>query len=1185
MVVELLCMILLIALCCAAEAEAPILGMGRRYYFGEGRLDIKYTTELATPHIDWADPYAGGRVSAFVVPSVMEGRTLVELMQRLSMEVDAVTIDPAWDVNKWTMSFGDAYGARSEQDADGSVDYSFVYKYLQEDLEGERQWDVMIMHGILGWGHLPEGVRRAITHRVRQGMGLVIVGPYAGAAPAEEYRQLVPLTLAQGAQEPHALRRGERQARGGAWRAAQSHYITAGVPLETLPGDHLLHRPYRATEGAAVLVASGRDPVVAVKEVGQGRVVAFGYDNYGLAPLVRWESYGEVGDAWWETWYSLLIRSVLWAARKEPTALVESLTLGQKVVSTGRRDPVDVTVRLSGSLPPGARVRWQVRSDGGAVEHQAAADVAGSTAQFQVPVCDLPGDRHLVDVSLVAGDERIDWATTPLTVRPPVRLTAIQARPPAVEKGRRQRISVAFSRALPKDISLTIEVVDNYQRTIAREDDPKLSGDRTNASAGLVTDDLLTHIGWVRATLWQGGRILDRTQTRVALATPPEGRAWDDYEVNLPFYGPHSYYHWMPLLDQQYRRAGMTWLMEPERNFRFSVIARPEGLGVYHYDRKSFDEQRQAYWDTGDRKYLVRKPCLHRDWRQQARRQISRAMKPYLKYRPFHYYIYDEPSLTSYTRSFDFCFSDETLAAFRTWLQSAYGSLAELNKEWGTRYTQWRQVEPPTSEQAQKEGPIPAWADFRRFMDLTFAQAFRYTQEVVDEVDPGALTLVGGTQQPTPFNGTDWWLLSRAFGVLEPYFGIDHFRSFNPDLPLIQACGYGSEGSDLENAIWRRALQGQRGATIFWNYTFHDPDLMLNSQGEAMKRAFGALRGEGVARLLYGSRRDDSRIALLHSQASLYAAWIQDGDIRSGRSDAADRFRNAWQGWQQAIHQLSLHYRWIPYEQLAAGGLSRDDFDVLILPHTLSLSQAELDAIRAFTRAGGLVVGDGQPGSFDEHCKPRRAAPLAGHSGVHLTDAVSEDVDGFAARVRPWLKPLLDKVGVSPPVRAPGASPEVFRYIDGDAQYVGIAEAPAEAHRIELPRSAHVYDIRRRRYLGHTDHVEVPQGNGGVALYALLPRPVNRVTVRVASEAQLGSAVSYEVEADDGAPAFRHVFAVRVYGPDGRLRHMYGTNVEGPSGAACGSFRLAWNDAPGTWRVEAVDAATGVSGEAVVHVR
>jgi hypothetical protein len=647
----------------------------------------------------------------------------------------------------------------------------------------------------------------------------------------------------------------------------------------------------------------------------------------------------------------------------------------------------------------------------------------------------------------------------------------------------------------------------------------------------------------------------------------------------VPFYGPQNYYHWMPLLDEQYRRCGVTWLMEPERNFRFTVLARPGGLGVYHYDRKPFDEQIAAYWQTGDRKYLERNPCFHRDWREAARSQMTGAMTPYLKYRPFHYYIYDEPSLTSYTRAFELCFTPETRAAFRVWLRKQYRSLAALNAEWGTSYSRWEQVEPVTADEARKKNLIPAWMDFRRFMDITFAEALDYTQQVVKELDPGALTLVGGTQMPTPFNGTDWWLMSHAFGILEPYSGIPEFTSFNPDLPIIQACGYQEAGPEFEEELWRRALQGQKGATVFWNYTMLDPDLALNSQGMAMERAFGALRGEGIARLLLGARRDDSRIAILYSQPSLYVAWIQDGDARSGRSQAVERHHRCYFGWQKALRQLGLQYHCISYEELAKQGLDRKRFDLLILPDAAAMSAAEVANVRQFISSGGVVVSEIEPGAWDEHGKKRGAPALTAADGLVIVSASAEG-DDFAVEATPRLREALGQAGIKPPAEVSVGSPQLVRFVDGAAEYVGIEDVPAEACRVDFGREAHIYDVRERRYLGKSDHVESPGGQARVALYALLLEPVREVEVKGVPAAERGSEVEYRVSVNKEARSFRHVFAVHVYGPDGKARHMYGANVEAQKGQAKGSFRLAWNDPVGEWRIVASDAATGITAEA-----
>jgi len=1179
-VFELCVLLFVIALCCAAEADEPLFGMGRRHYLGEGRLDIKYTTELATPHVDWADPYVSGPIKVFAIPSVMEGRTLVELMQRLTMDVDAVTIDPAWDVNKWTMSFGEAYGARAEQAAEGTVDFSFMYKYLEEDLGSDRRWDVMIMHGILGWGHLPEPVRQAILRRVRDGMGLVIVGPFDGP-DGEGLRDLSALIPATDGAAPDpvypAYRRWESPK--GGWSALGEHYITRGVPLETFPADYLGHRKYAPGPEAEVIAAADGDPTIAVRQVGKGRVVAFGYENYGLAPFIRWDAYGEVGDAWWETWYSLFIRAMVWAAGKESPSCLQEVSLDSRLVISQDSAPVQVSARLSGQAPTGAKLDWQVREETGAVVLRGEAPLSGASDGFSVPTSALSGGSYLLDVFLVADGKRVDWAGAPFEVSSPVRLTAVAAAPTVVEEGKPIQVTVELSEPLPAGARVVVELVDNYQRVIARDDAPIFSSDQRVATATLHTDDLLTHIGWARAGLWLGQRMLDRKQVRVDFATPERLRGWDDFEVNIPFYGPQNYYPWMPLLDEQYRKCGVTWLMEPERNFRFTVLARPSGLGIYHYDRKPFDEQMAAYWETGDRKYLQRNPCLHRDWREAARQQMTAAMTPYLKYRPFHYYIYDEPSLTSYTRAFEFCFTPETRAAFRTWLGKQYGSLKALNSEWGATCTRWEQIEPVTADQARENNLIPAWMDFRRFMDITFAEAFAYTQQVVDELDPGALTLIGGTQRPTPFNGTDWWLMSHAFGILEPYSGISEFRSFNPGLPIIQACGYQDAGPEFEEELWRRALQGQKGATVFWNYTMLDPDLALNSQGVAMERAFGALRDEGVARLLLGARRDDSRIAVLYSQPSMYAAWIQDGDVRSGRSEAARRQQRIYSGWQRAVHSLGLQFRSISYEQLAKQGIDRKEFDLLVLPTALAMSDAEVENVRRFIAAGGVVVSDSDAGVCDEHGKQRAAPALTAADGL-LVALLPAETDHLASAAASALQEALDRTGIRPCATVAGTSPEVGRFLDGAAEYVAIEDAPAEAHRVDFAREAHVYDVRERRYLGKVDHVESPAGRPRVALYALLPEAVSEVKVKAPRAAARGAEVEYRASVNTTARSCRHVFAVHVYGPDGKLWHMYGANLDARRGTAGGAFRLAWNDPVGEWRVVASDAASGVAGEA-----
>ena len=50
-------------------------------------------------------------------------------------------------------------------------------------------------------------------------------------------------------------------------------------------------------------------------------------------------------------------------------------------------------------------------------------------------------------------------------------------------------------------------------------------------------------------------------------------REWTDYEVIMPWAGPNSYQPWMPAVDEQFRRAGITTLARPDRNFKLIASA------------------------------------------------------------------------------------------------------------------------------------------------------------------------------------------------------------------------------------------------------------------------------------------------------------------------------------------------------------------------------------------------------------------------------------------------------------------------------------------------------------------------------------------------------------------------------------------------------------------------------------
>ena len=124
--------------------------------------DITYSTEVVTPHVEWATSLPGGPIKSFFIPSVQYGRDMVELMQRLSLQPTTVSIDSSWDISCW--GIGDYYGHEYRGDRD---DFQTVYGYVEKDLTGPAQFEVMVIPGLNGWSRLTRASRDAILSRVQ----------------------------------------------------------------------------------------------------------------------------------------------------------------------------------------------------------------------------------------------------------------------------------------------------------------------------------------------------------------------------------------------------------------------------------------------------------------------------------------------------------------------------------------------------------------------------------------------------------------------------------------------------------------------------------------------------------------------------------------------------------------------------------------------------------------------------------------------------------------------------------------------------------------------------------------------------------------------------------------------------------------------------------------------------------
>jgi hypothetical protein len=891
----------------AASARAQEVGMGARRG-GRERLEAPYTLQIETPHVKWANPLPGGPIRLLAVPTVSEGRTAVELAQRLSLELTTVSIDPAWDVNKWTMCFGSEYGARAERG-----DLRLIYSYLEEELTGNKQFDAVLLPLNHGWVRLTSRSREALVRRVREGCGLVLVRPFAS-----ELSPLTPLEAPPAHEDELEEPREPGRTESSPWRRAAEHYITRAVPVESFPSHHPQQYLCRVADAEVLIASEAGRPILAVGSRGRGRVAAFAYRNAGLSWHMPMDARYDFVDVYWEYFYALLCRALIWVARREP------------------------------SPPPdwsGAEVAWRVRNRFGGIELSGY----GARPQFQLK----PG-RYFLELQSGA-----EWEISAMDVAAEDHIEQLAVKPDTIGEG--DTVTVQWQPARPA----RIELLDGSGRVIGRQEG--------SGSAGVkVERPPLSHSGCVRATM---GTAVKQVPIRLASSS----REWNDYEVMLPWCGPRSYQPWISTLDEQFRRIGITTLSRTDRNFKLMVSAHLPGFGIYWYRRQKYLERKAAYAKTGDKKFLTRDVTLQSpEFEAGLRERLAKEVRRLAPLKPVAYYLADESSLTCYTDPFDVDWAPEALDGFRRWLRSRYGSLERVNSDWDTRFPNWDQLVPMTAGEAQRHGNFAPWADHREYMEEEFIRAFELARRLLREIDSEARASISGTQVPTAHNGCNWYEIDQRLDYIQPYSGggqdaMHHL--FNSKLLLTGFTGYGLTGAEAHEQVWRRLFYGHCGASIFWHYTLLNPDLAFSKQGEALAAAFGKIQS-GIGRLFQNAPVREDGVAIHFSMASIRGAWITDGVIAAEMENVQKSSKNFAElmkrrdAWVRALERQGLQFRFLATPQIEAGALR--DYKVLILPYSIAISDAEAREIERFLERGGELYADGETGRMDERCRWRQ---------------------------------------------------------------------------------------------------------------------------------------------------------------------------------------------------------------------
>jgi len=516
-------------------------------------------------------------------------------------------------------------------------------------------------------------------------------------------------------------------------------------------------------------------------------------------------------------------------------------------------------------------------------------------------------------------------------------------------------------------------------------------------------------------------------------------------------------------------QAGLRWYVENIATDFYSAYHRwtPGKTVNWRFQ----DLQRRYRADPDDLSALVRDPSLSDPvWQARIDARLTATVRQEARFHPLYYDLGDETGIADLTAFWDFDLSPASLAGMRGWLRRQYGALDALNAEWGTHFATWNAVRPETTIQAMRrtDGNFAAWADFKAWMDVAFADALRRGTDAVHAADPNALAAMAGVQIPG-WGGYDYTRLAHVVDVMEADGeSLPILHAFNPRLIGVTT-SFGGRPVDIHQ-IWYALLRGARGV-VLWdsNSSIVRPDGMLGERGETYAPLFAELHH--IAPLLIAATPQVDPIAILYSPASFRTQWMLDqqpkGDAWLERDaeqeNEDDAFRIAMRGYWTSLSQLGLQPRFVSAAMLP--GLHDK---MLILPDTLALSPADARAITAFAARGGLVIADTQPGLYDAHSRRLKRPEL---------------VPGVARIVAPddraALATLLERAGVAPMFRvaAPRDDVEMHVFHDSQGDIIGLQRSKpgddSESVALTLPHPMLVTDLRSDRALGRVQYLSI----------------------------------------------------------------------------------------------------------------
>jgi len=913
--------ILTLALTLSSPAQSP--PTSPRADLGESFHTV--SDVVSSPHIKWARPLPGGPIRALCIGPRLSIREVVELGQRLHLETSSVIFHDSQTMghpeNRLT------------------VDHTTT-KEVHENLlkELEQDWELLIM-GNIAWKAIPTDVQEVITAQVRGGKSLLNVHPDDSFASAHEGLERLKISPPS-------------------WPAQRV------VPFHGLP------------DPAAGL----RDAIRGFKQ-GKGRIVT-----------LQWPGCKNGG------WYTLTVNTPM-PHYEYQQALVAALAMKaagrSEVIHDLRVSRVDgddrsITLSFAADRSETAQVEFTLNglAAGGDSEIDHTIEIAKGDNQWSLELPPLVQDTYLCAVIVRGVTGVLGSLATDLDVRGTISIPEFAMGSRRTDPGNTAEFSGKLSGPLEENQTLDCALWDNWDREILAWTLDTVEG-ITEFKGTFTVPSSLTALNHLRVEIRENGRPTSRAVVELCIK-----REYDPGEFAFYGWGDVSEEHYTSLLAARILRDtnmdgfANCGFKEPSAHARATVNmdSIPYAWGVWGV----YSENPEDSFSQLDG---VRRPCLtDPSYLEGEREKFRQGVEDCSPYSPSAYTLGDESyyMLFDPERGHSVCYSPTCREGFKQMLMNDYRSIEALNVEWDTSYPNWDEFEVSSVRELPRHNPAPR-ADHYRYIEQVFTEAHRFAVNELKQLSPDARVGMDGSEALDSAVGYNWYQLMQMFDMQNVYPYVEWYakafnrhcvRSFARPGTLLGMWygGYTANRSEQDER-WHPWYSLFLGYNSIWWYDVGKPGEIHNALApdyrfvEAYQWTLdeiAELKG-GAGRLLIGARRQHDGIAIHYSTRSFAVDSVELGgryERRPGQHAVATA------EFMQMILDQGLQFEMLATEQIEDGKLTPDNFKVLILPTSQSLTQKETDAIIRFVEDGGCVIADWLTGVRDEHSKPIEIYPI-----------------------------------------------------------------------------------------------------------------------------------------------------------------------------------------------------------------